>query len=173
MGVFSLSDDKQDSAPTPENPGNVAAVAARADVAAELPKRKRGRPPGTGKNQAASAGTGAPRATPAYSPELTAEIQRQLEQCYDPKAWGALLAAPCAVMETLTGGAHWNIGKDETDTLGAAGSTAARFMAVQNPRNLAFMMLASALFAVYVPRITIELKERQKNAKRAREDATK
>lgn len=159
MGVFSLSDDKQDSAPTPENPGNVAAVAARAEVTQELPKRGRGRPR---KDQAAGGGTGASRAAPSLSPELSAEIQRQLEQCYDPKAWGALLAAPCAVMETLTGGKHWDISKDEEATLGAAGSTAARFMAVNNPRAMAMMMLASALFAVYVPRITIELKIRKK-----------
>jgi len=151
-------------APAMADVGGMAAAQARGEVMAELPKRKRGRPPGsgTGTNQAASGGTRqAGTSAPGISPELARELQKQVEACYDPKAWGALLAAPADVMLSLTGGGHWNLGNEERATLGAAGSTAARFMSIDNPRTLALMMLASALFAIYVPRITTELKKRK------------
>ena len=146
--------------------GSVAAAQARSEVAAELRKPRRGRPPGTGKNQTTGGGTGQ-AGTAGVSPELSAELTRQLEACYDPKAWGALLAAPADVALTLTGRKHWNVSSEERATLGAAGSTAARFMSINNPRTLALMMLASALFAVYVPRLTQELAARRSEAKGA------
>lgn len=157
--------------------GGMAAAQARGEVAAELPKRKRGRPAGSGTsaNQAAGGGTRqAGTAGPGISSELAAELRKQVEACYDPKAWGALLAAPADVMLSLTGGKHWNMGQEERATLGAAGSTAARFMSIDNPRSLALLMLGSALFAIYVPRITEELKGRKaKEAEAATDDPKK
>lgn len=152
------------SAPGVADVGGMAAAQARGEVSQELPKRKRGRPPGSGTGTHSAAGGGTRQAgtsAPGISPELRAELQKQVEACYDPKAWGALLAAPADVMLSLTGGKHWNLGQEERATLGAAGSTAARFMSIDNPRTLALMMLGSALFAIYVPRITEELKGRK------------
>jgi len=143
-------------AQVPPTPGAGEALQARAELAAELPKRKRGRPR---KDQGGSGTAGV--AGPGASPQLTEEVRAQLEQCYDPKAWGALLTMPADLMMTLTGGKHWDVSKDERDTLGAAGSTAARFMTIDNPRTLAFLMLGSALFTVYVPRALMEMKARK------------
>ena len=112
---------KGNPAPTVADAGSVAAGAARVEATAEL-KRGRGRPR---KDQAAIAGTGGARPANTISPELAAEMQRHIDACYDPKAWGALAAAPGDVMLTLTGRDFWNIGKDERETMGAAASTAA------------------------------------------------
>jgi hypothetical protein len=101
---------------------------------------------------------------PALSPVISAEIARQLESCYDPKTWGALLGAPGDLMLVATGREHWKLSKDERDTLGACGSTAARTLMIQNPRALAFLMLGSALFSAYVPRMMIEIDARKKIA---------
>ena len=100
---------------------------------------------------------------------LNEEIARQLDAVHDPKAWGALLAAPADVAVTLTGRDYWEVSKDERETLGATGAMAARTMMITNPKGLAFLMLSAAMFSVYMPRLTKELahqrKEKEKEAK--------
>jgi len=107
----------------------------------------------------------------SVSPELQAEIARQLEACYDPTAWGALLASPGDVALAMTGREEWNISKDERKTLGATGAAAARTLMISNPRTLALLMLSSALFSVYVPRITKEVIHQK--AKKAHDEPKK
>jgi hypothetical protein len=147
------------SSETPETSGPVATtLSAEAREAAErelqVSTRRRGRP-----SKSADAGAGN---SPALSPALQAEINRQLEQSYDPKIWGALLSAPGDLMLVVSGREHWKLSKDERDTLGACGSAAARTLLIQNPRTLAFLMLGSALFSAYVPRIVVEVKAKKK-----------
>lgn len=144
-----------------ESPGNAAArdagVAALA-AATEQPKR-RGRPK---KNAQDSSGISAVKSASAdMSPELQATIAQQLEYCYDPKAWGSLLGLPAHMMLAKTGHKHWNLAKEESETLGACGSVAARFLMISSPKTLAAMMLGSAMFAVFVPRIIEEMKIRR------------
>lgn len=139
------------------------AADARAEAERELSSstRRRGRP---SKATDASAGD-----TSRISPALAEEIAKQLEACYDPKVWAALLAAPGDLMLVVTGREHWKLSTDERATLGATGSAAARTLMIQNPRALAFLMLGSALFSAYVPRTIMELralrKEKEKEVK--------
>lgn len=100
---------------------------------------------------------------------IQAELARQLEACYEPAAWGALLALPADAALAVTARDIWKISKDERNTLGAAGSAAARTLMITNPRSLAFLMLASALFSVYVPRAVQEIKHQQEKRKNDRE----
>jgi hypothetical protein len=94
-----------------------------------------------------------------------------LEQCYDPKAWAALLALPGDAAHVYTGREYWKIGKEERETLGATGSAAARTLMVTDPRGLAFLMVASALFSVYVPRGIKELNhQRAEQAKKGKNE---
>lgn len=93
-----------------------------------------------------------------------------MEACYDPKAWGSLLRLPADVALTLTGHKHWEVNKDETQTLGACGSVAARFLMIQSPKTLAFLMVSSALFSVYVPRAIEEMKLRREKKKDDKQD---
>lgn len=151
----------KDAQATPEGaPQNVASdsgpavVEARMAATSELEtsKRRRGRPR---KDTTPSGGD-----SRTLSAELQGEIARQLEGLYDPKAWGALLAAPGDAALALTGNKErWNISADERATLGATGSAAARTMMITNPRTLALLMVGSALFSVYIPRVTKELAE--------------
>lgn len=151
-----------------ETPGkNAASEAGLAAIraATESPRRKRGRP---SKDGADIGGTGAIKSASAeMSPEAQRIIAAQLEYCYEPKAWGALLSLPSALMLAKTGHKHWNLVQDEKDTLGACGSVSARFLMISNPAALAGLMLGSALFAVYVPRIIEELKTRSDEKKAA------
>lgn len=157
------SDDKSAAGaetPAPSNVGNVpvdAIALARAKVDESVSARKRGRP----KSDSQSIGSD--------QQIIQAEIQRQLEACYEPKAWAALLALPADAALALTAREHWKIGKDERETLGAAGSAAARTLMITNPRSLAFLMLASALFSVYVPRAIQEIHHQQEARKQAAE----
>jgi hypothetical protein len=93
---------------------------------------------------------------------IRAEIEKQLEACYDPKAWAALLALPADAALTYTGREYWEISRDERETLGVTGAAAARTLMVTDPRGLAFLMVASALFSVYVPRGIQEMKFQRK-----------
>lgn len=143
-----------------ENPGKSAARdagVAALEAATEQPRR-RGRPR---KNAQDISGISAVKSASAdMSPELQATIAQQLEYCYDPKAWGSLLGLPAHMMLAKTGHKHWNLAKEESETLGACGSVAARFLMISSPKTLAAMMLGSAMFAVFVPRIIEEMKIR-------------
>lgn len=145
-----------------ETPGKSAAAdagLAAIQAATEGTRRRRGRPR---KDAQDIGGTGAIESASAkMSPELQAAIAQQLEYCYDPKAWGSLLGLPAHMMLAKTGHKHWNLAKEETETLGACGSVAARFLMIASPKTLAGMMVASALFAVYVPRAIEEMKIRR------------
>lgn len=105
----------------------------------------------------------------ALQARIDAQIAAQLDAVHDPKAWGALLAAPGDVAVAITGREHWEISKDERETLGACGSTAARTLMITNPRSLALLMAASALFAVYMPRLMKEAAHLRKE--KAKENA--
>jgi hypothetical protein len=142
--------------PTPPE-GNIAAsdAANSAIEASRSSRKRRGRP---AKTDTDSSGTSDIRTA---SPDLRAEMSRQLEAAYDPKAWGALLAAPGDAALAITGRKHWDISKDERETLGACGSVAARFLMIEHPKTLALLMLSSALFSVYVPRLAEEVKFRK------------
>lgn len=151
---FSLDSTTESLAGNPPlNPHVVAALAS-----ATTSKRGRGRPRKDGTN---TSGTGPTQSqsTPRMSAELRAELSKQMEALYDSKAWGALLSMPADTALAITGKDRWKISGDERATLGACGGVAARFMAFENPKTLAFLMLGSALFSVYVPRCTAELKE--------------
>jgi methionyl-tRNA synthetase len=96
---------------------------------------------------------------------IQAEIAKQLEACYEPSAWSALLALPADAALALTAREYWKISRDERQTLGAAGSAAARTLMITNPRALAFLMLGSALFSIYVPRAIQEVHHYQEKRK--------
>jgi hypothetical protein len=161
--------DEQTATPTEPNPSGVASseIDAARNAARETvqsPARRR---------------RGSREASPALAIDssavqqaaLAAEIAKQLEACYDPKAWAALLASPGDAMAMLTGKERWKLSSDERATLGSTGSAAARTLLIQNPRTLAFLMVGSALFSAYVPRILEEVKDRK--VKEAGNDTTK
>lgn len=103
----------------------------------------------------------------ALQAEVNRAVVAQLDALHDPKAWEALLCLPADAALTVTGNKRWNLENRERETLGVTGSAAARTMMITNPRALAFFMLASALFTVYVPRGVAQLKElREKEAKK-------
>lgn len=147
-----------------ETSGSPVAASLAADSRAQAERelqtstRRRGRP-----QKIADAGGGD---TSRISPALAEEIAKQLEACYDPKVWAALLAAPGDLMLVVTGREHWKLSTDERATLGATGSAAARTLMIQNPRALAFLMLGSALFSAYVPRTIMELRALKKEQAR-------
>jgi len=163
-GLFSFRSGKSESVPAtsaivPPIEGNIAAnQAATEAIEASRSSRKRSARQ-QGKAGQDTSGTGPPV---AQSAELRSEIARQLEAAYDPKAWGALLAAPADAALAITGHKHWDVSKDERETLGACGSVAARYLMIEHPKTLALMMVSSALFSVYVPRLTEEFKVRRK-----------
>lgn len=127
------------------------ATAARGDADRAVPKRRGRRP----RQDDAVGGSD----INAASAEVAAALRAQLEQLHDPEAWSALLCLPADAAQTWTGKKHWELAERERKALGVTGSAAARTMMVTNPRALAFTMLASALFSVYVPRAIKELKE--------------
>lgn len=154
MNFFSWG-SSENSAPASNDPpaGNPpvdAIAAARSKVTENVQTRKRGRP-------AADAGS-----IERDNALVRSEIERQLEQCYDPKAWGALLGLPADAAHALTARDHWKLSRDERDTLGATGSAAARTMMITNPRGLAFLMLGSALISIYLPRAMREIEHMRK-----------
>lgn len=161
MKFFNWGSD--DSATTAENPQSASAptggapadaiALARAKVEQDTSARRRSR------SEKDSRSVGSDQQI------IQAEITRQLEACYDPAAWGALLALPADAALAVTARDIWKISKDERNTLGAAGSAAARTLMISNPRSLAFLMLASALFSVYVPRAVQEIKHQQEKRK--------
>src|SRR5512146_2944972 len=147
----------------------LASSAARDAAKAELEStaRRRGRP----RKDATVGGTN----QPTVSPELAAELQRQLEALYDPRAWASLLSLPDDVALAFTGNEkRWNISSDERATLGATGSAAARTLMITNPRSLALLMCSSALLSVYMPRAMQELKDyKVRQAEKQRDEKTK
>lgn len=146
------TDPEMDAALGVESAGNPAVMAARANAETAIqasPRRRRRSPKDT------EVSDGSKR---AISPELQAEIARQIDAATDPKAWGALLAMPGDVAMALTGRDFWEISKDETDTLGACGSAMAKVMMIHSPKTLVGVMFASALFSAYVPRLIKEAK---------------
>lgn len=160
MSLFSFRDDKipavsaESSAPVSPSEGNIAAADAKAAALTAAPISRKAR-----KRQGETGTDSSGIATP--SAELRAEISKQLEASFDPKAWGALLALPANAALALTGHAHWETSKEERDTMGTCGAIAARYLMVENPKTLALLMLSSAMFTVYVPRLQQEFKVRQ------------
>lgn len=145
-----------DGAPPASAPGSVAgfqmdAAANAAKAAAAASPRKRGRPRADG-----SASGGDSR---ALQDQVNAAIASQLDALHDPEAWGALLALPGDAIHAVTGKERWEVRKDERRTLGVTGSAFARTLMITNPRALAAMMLAAALFSCYGTRALAELKE--------------
>jgi len=163
------TDDAQQPAPplaqdAPSPTGGAptdAIAAARAKVEQDVTARRRSR------SEKNTGSVGSDQQT------IQAEIARQLEACYEPGAWGALLALPADAALAVTGRDNWKISKDERHTLGVSGSAAARTLMISNPRSLAFLMLASALFSVYVPRAVQEIKHQQEKRKNDREKDSK
>lgn len=164
-----------DSASSPAAASGVAAHAVdsarqAANAALESAPRRRGRPPknaqGSEPNQRASTASNGSASLP---PELRAEIERHLEACYDPKAWGALLSAPADAALVITGRERWKVSNEERATAGACGSAFARTLMITNPRLLAGFMLGSALFSMYIPRLTLDLKD-MVDSRRAKEE---
>lgn len=129
----------------------VEASAAAARAAADVSPRKRGRPRADG-----GVSGGDSRALQA---KIDSAIAAQLDALHDPEAWGALLAMPGDAMVAVTGRELWEISKDEKKTLGITGSAFARTMMITNPRALAGLMLASALFSAYGMRAIKELRQ--------------
>lgn len=179
MGVFDFLHNK-----TPrvdehaENPGadaqasvpNVGPVAthqiatAREDALRLSSEATTRRKPGRPRRDSASSGPN----QSALQNSINAEIASQLEAVHDPKAWGALLSAPADVALTLTGRDYWETKDRERDTLGSCGATAARVMMITNPKSLALLMLASGMFAVYMPRLIKEMKFQREEMERAK-----
>lgn len=161
----------ENQAPNLAGDSGPAASAARSAASVELEsaKRKRGRP----RKDATVSGAN----SSAVQPELAAELARQLEALYDPRAWSSLLALPGDVALAFTGNdKRWNISSEERATLGATGSAAARTLMITNPRSLALLMVSSAIFSVYVPRAMQELKdiqERKAEKKKAEQTSGK
>jgi hypothetical protein len=144
-----------DAGPAPSG-GSVAqhqmsASAEAAKTAANLSPRKRGRPRSDG-----SDGT---RSSRDLQAQIDGAIASQLDALHDPESWGALLALPGDAIQAITGRERWEIRKDERRTLGLTGSAFARTLMITNPRALAAMMLAAALFSVYGVRAIAEVKE--------------
>jgi hypothetical protein len=171
MKLFSWGEDEKTAAeisgtpaPIPGSPADAARVdaAAAANVLLQTPARGRGRPR---KNPPTGGGNSGD-----VSPELAAEIQRQLDATvYAPEQWGALLALPGDAAHAFTGREYWEVSKEERKTLGVCGSAVARTMMIQNPRTLAIVMLGSALLSVYLPRAMQEMKHLQGEKKKASE----
>lgn len=158
--IFSLR--QPDPIPESGNPTVDEARARALDGAKTIGTRGRKR-----RGAAADSGATGGGVAGSSSTQLDEEIRRQLEQCYNPKAWGSLLAAPADVMLTVTGKDYWNVEARERDVLGETGATAARFLITQNPKTLALIMLGSALFSVYVPRMTKHLREQRAEQKKS------
>jgi hypothetical protein len=159
---FLAADDEHATNVGAQNPSPVAATLAVDSAEAakgelQATQARRGRPRKSAANSEGTVGT--------LSPVLANEIARQLEQCYDPKVWGALLSAPGDLMLVVSGREHWKLSNEERATLGACGSAAARTLMITNPRALAFLMLGSALFSAYVPRAIVELRALQSEKK--------
>lgn len=129
---------------------NPALDAARADVSAEVAKRKRGRP--------RADGGGVAGATPTLSADQAAlaKIQEGLDRLYRPEAWKPLVCLPANVALAFTGNKHWELESEEKENLAQTVSTAAQYMAIQNPRSLALSLAAMAIITVYAPRIIKE-----------------
>jgi hypothetical protein len=149
-----------EQAPVADN-RNPARDAARADVVAEV-KKRRGRPRLDG-----SSGAGA--GTPSADDLALQKIQQGLDELFRPEAWEPIMALPGDAMLAFTGREHWNISREERKTLGTTASTAARFMAIQNPKYLALSLCATAILTVYGSRIVKDLAlrkiEKEKAAK--------
>lgn len=148
-----------DSSPNDSVAGTVADVArsaARDEATARLsdpsPRRRRRR-----SQENNSAGE---RDPVDVSAEVRAALIQQIDALHDPRAWGALVAFPGDVMQTITGKERWKISDKERETLGATSAAAARTFMITNPRALACTMAAFALITVYMPRIIEEIKER-------------
>lgn len=149
-----------DSPSPAQSPASGAVNMAREEISQSLETagKRRGRP-----RKTADAGASDTKA-------LQAEIIAQnLEGVYDERAWGALLSLPGDGAHTFTGREFWKIGSEERKTLGATGSAAARALMITDPRGLAFLMVASSMLAVYVPRAVQELRhQREEREKRER-----
>lgn len=149
--------------PLPSEGNSAASAASAAAMEAAATARKtrsdKGKPRGPRAQGQDSSGYTPVGGDATMSPELRAEITRQVEALYNPKAWGALLAAPADMLLATTGKKRWDIGEEERATLGACGSTAARCMMIQNPKTLAFLMLGAAISSVYGTRLVQELRE--------------
>lgn len=151
----------------PASAGNPIITAARANAQAELQttSRRRGRPSKDSSSLRSD--------TSALPPDLQAEIQRQIEGALDPRAWAALLALPADTALAITGREHWKISKDERDTLGATGSAMARAMMIANPKMLCLIMLSSAMFSCYMPRVIKEAEHLKQKRAMKKGDAVK
>lgn len=138
--------------------GNPAADAARADVVEEIKTRKQRGP--YKKSGRGSAGAGEASST---SDDLALQkIQQGLDELFRPEAWEPIMALPGDAMLAFTGREHWNISREERKTLGTTASTAARFMAIENPKYLAISLCATAIITVYGSRIVKDLAMRKK-----------
>lgn len=162
-----------DASVSPEAQGSVAAAqsSAAADAArsaAAASPRKRGRPRGDGSVRGSD--------SRALQAQVNEAIAQQLDALHDPEAWGALCAMPGDAIVAITGREHWQITKEERKTLGVTGSAFARTLMITNPRALAAMMFASAIFSAYGMRAMREMRdaaERKKQESEKKPDAAK
>ncbi len=176
MKLFSWGEDEKiageisaGTTPLPGSPADAARGAALAAATEQLQSSPRGRGRPRKNPQAGDGNSG------TVSPELAAEMQRQIEAAvYAPEQWGALLALPGDAAHAFTGREYWEVSKEERKTLGVCGSAVARTMMIQNPKTLAMIMLGSAMLSVYLPRAMQELKHLQGEKKKiAAPDAAK
>lgn len=150
-------------------PSEGSVSAATRAAAAENAQRALGNSPRK-RRPRGDAGTSGP-SNSEIDARINAAIKEQLEIVHAPEQWAALLSMPADAALAYTGNKRWEIASEERKTLGMTGSAAARTMMITNPKALAFMMLGAALFSVYVPRATAQLKEMRDEQERKKKAA--
>jgi len=131
-----------------QNKGGISTDANSAAVAgaAEIVKRKRGRPAGSTNSTPAKAGGSAGSNLDAAK---QAELQAQFERLYDPVVWEGIVSAPADIALAVTGDDVFDLPEKEVKTLSVQASVTARCFMVADPKWLALTMLSISLLTIY------------------------
>jgi len=99
------------------------------------------------------------RADPASAAlaDQQAKIQAELGKLYSPENWKAIVKAPADLRLALTGREHWNLSKDEVETLATTASTAAQYWLVADPKYLALTLFIFNISVIYGSRVALDV----------------
>lgn len=129
--------------------------------AADVIKRKRGRPPGSATRPATVAGP---------SPDELDAMRRRADLISDlcsPQNFRALVELPGDVGFAITGRKHWLLSEKESATLSSTASATAKTFGNIDPKWLAALMLLANVATIYGSRLVLDTKARREERARA------
>ncbi len=93
---------------------------------------------------------------------LPVQAVEQIKKMFNPDAWRAIVKAPFALGQAITGRKCWELEKDKEDTLAVSTAMTAEYFLVTDPKWVAVSICAFNWAVILTEKLAANARERQK-----------